>query len=119
MVCSKTRQRRLDDMSLLMLARVLVNKSIRATGRDCSSQDAFSLFAFPFTRFVADAEGLDSTGCNGRTDGLLHFLLAFAAGALLAAADAAARSATGWRRRNGMRLVVPTRVTTIIVVVIF
>lgn len=118
MVRSKTRQRRLDDMSLLMLAGVLVDESIRATGRDSSSQDAFSLFAFPFTRFVADAERLDSTSRNSCTDGLLHFLLALATGALLAAAGAAARSATAWGRRNRVRLVMPTRATTVIVITI-
>lgn len=116
MVRSKTRQRRLDDMSLLVLAGVLVNKSIRTTGRYRGSEDAFSLFTFPFTWFVADAERLDGTGCNGCTDGLLHFVLALAAGTLLASAGAAARSAARWRRRNRVRLAMPMRATTVIVV---
>lgn len=117
MICGKTRQRRLDDMSLLVLAGVFVNESIRTTGRYRGSEDAFSLFTFPFTWFVADAERFNSTGCNGCTDSLLHFVLALAAGTLLAAAGAAARSATAWRRRNRVRLAVPMRATTVIVVI--
>ena len=118
MVRGKTRQRRLDDVSLFVLAGILVNKSIRTTGRYRGSKDAFSLFTFPFTWFVADAERLDGTCCDGCTDGLLHFFLALAAGTLLAAAGAAARSATAWRRRNRVRLAMPVRATTVIIVII-
>ena len=118
MVRSKTRQCRLDDMSLLVLAGVFVNESIRTTGRYRGSEDAFSLFTFPFTWFVADAKCLNGTGCDGCTDGLLHFVLALAAGTLLASAGAAARSATARRRRNRVRLAMPMRATTVIVVII-
>lgn len=118
MVRCKARESRLDDMSLLVLARVLVNESIRTTGRYRGSENAFSLFAFPFTWFVANAERFNGTGCDGCTDGLLHFVLALAAGTLLASAGAAARSAARWRRRNRVRLTMPMRATTVIVVII-
>lgn len=101
-------------MSLLVLAGVFIDKSIRTTGRYCGSEDPFSFFSGPFAGFLADAEGLDCTGCNGRANSLGHFLLTLTASTLLVM-RAAAGSATGRRWRNRVRFVMTTGATTTMV----
>ena len=91
MVRRETRQRRLDDMSFLMLAGVLVNQTIRTARRHGSSENPLPLLTGPFTRFFTDAERLDCTGGDGRADGLGHFVFALAATAVAGTASAA-----GW-----------------------
>lgn len=91
MVCRKTRQCRLDDMSFLMLAGIPINQAIRTTRRHGSSENPLPLLPGPLTRFFTDAESLDCTGGDGCADGLPHFVFAFAATALAGTASAA-----GW-----------------------
>ena len=97
MVRRETRQRRLDDMSLLMLAGVLVHQPIRTTRRHGRSENPLPLLTGPFTRFFTDAERLDCPGGDGRADGLGHFVFALAA-----AAVAGTASVAGWR--GGLRV---------------
>ena len=105
MVRRETRQRRLDDMSFLMLTGIPINKTIRTTRRHGSSENPLPLLTGPFTRFFTDAERLDGTGGDGRADGLRHFVFAFAATAVAGLASGAGAGA-GWGGGFGVGSVV-------------
>ena len=94
MIRRETRQRRLDDMSFLMLTGIPINKTIRTTRRHGSSENPLPLLPGPFTGFFTDAERLDGTGGDGCADGLGHFVFAFAAAAV--AGLASGGGGAGW-----------------------
>jgi hypothetical protein len=61
-------------MSLLVLAGVFVDETVDTGSAKSSSCDALGFDTSPGTRFLAAAEGLDSTSNQGSLGGLLPLL---------------------------------------------
>ena len=78
-----------------MLARVLVDQTVGATGCDGGREDPFPFVSGPVAWFFAHAEGLDGSGGQGSLGGLRQFVFGFTAagGVVFSAASVAATTA--------------------------